>query len=98
MGAAAQFRFIGSAIILAISTSVFNTYMRPRLHEILGNSDTDSLIRSVDAITSLAPRTLSEVQRSLAEGYNRQMLVLCISAALQVPASLLMWKKRQLVV
>ena len=98
MGAAAQFRFIGSTIILAIATSVFNTYMRPRIGDILDVSGSDSLIRSAGALTSLPPELLNEVRRSLAEGYNRQMLVLCASAALQIPASLLMWKKNQIVI
>ena len=93
MGAAAQFRFIGSTIILSIATSVFNTYLRPQMVDILGVPDSDSLIRSARALSSLAPELLREIRRSLAEGYNRQMLVLCVSAALQLPASLLMWKK-----
>lgn len=98
MGSGAQFRSMGSSVVLAISTSVFNTYTRPRLQELLGVSSSDDLLFSADALASLPPLLLEQVRHLLAEGYNRQVLVLAVSAALQVPASLLMWKKKQLVV
>ncbi|KAI1111251.1 major facilitator superfamily domain-containing protein [Nemania sp. NC0429] len=98
MGSGAQFRSMGSSIVLAISTSVFNTYVRPNLQELLKVSSSDDLLFSQDKLASLAPALLDKVRLILAEGYNRQVLVLAVSAALQVPASLLMWKKKQLVV
>lgn len=96
MGAGAQFRFIGSTMVLAISSSVFNTYARPRLQELIGVSTSESLIQSGDALAALPQQLQDDVRYTLAEGYNRQVLVLCVSAALQIPASLLMWKKNQL--
>ncbi|KAI3321485.1 hypothetical protein HD806DRAFT_523965 [Xylariaceae sp. AK1471] len=98
MGSGAQFRSMGSSIVLAISTSVFNTYARPKLQELLGVSSSDDLLFSREALASLPHALLEEVRLVLAEGYNRQVLVLAVSAALQVPASLLMWRKKQLVV
>ncbi|KAI0011598.1 putative multidrug resistance protein fnx1 [Xylariaceae sp. FL0662B] len=93
MGAGSQFRMMGGAIVLAISTSVFNTYAKPQLETLLSISDTDALTTLLPAL----PQDLQEqVRYVLAEGYNRQILVLCVSAALQIPASLLMWKKKQL--
>ncbi|KAI0006766.1 putative multidrug resistance protein fnx1 [Xylariaceae sp. FL0662B] len=98
MGGGAQFRMMGSAMILAIATSVFNTYALPHLQAILGVSDSDSLILSGAALASL-PRGLQEgVRKILAEGYNRQILVLCVSASLQIPSLLLMWKRKQMVI
>ncbi|KAI0010709.1 putative multidrug resistance protein fnx1 [Xylariaceae sp. FL0662B] len=95
LGAGCQFRFVGSSMVLAISTSVFNSYARSRLEALLGVSDPDYLI----PVLFTLPQALQEqVRYTLAEGYNRQALALCISAALQIPASLLMWKKKQLVV
>ncbi|KAI1638591.1 putative multidrug resistance protein fnx1 [Biscogniauxia mediterranea] len=95
LGAGAQFRFVGSSMVLAIATSVFNSYARPRLEELLGVSDPDSLI---PILPTLAQALQEQARYTLAEGYNRQTLVLCVSAALQIPASLLMWKKKQLTV
>ncbi len=96
MGAGAQFRFIGSAMVLAISTSVFNTYARPQFQALLGVSSADSLIHSGGGLTSLPQQLQDDIRYTFAEGYNRQVLVLCVSAACQIPASLLMWKKKQL--
>ncbi|KAI1207295.1 putative multidrug resistance protein fnx1 [Annulohypoxylon truncatum] len=94
MGAGAQFRMIGSAIILSIATSVYNGYARHQLQDILGVSDTNALTQ-MDTF----PQGLQEqIRYALTEAYNRQNLVLCASAAFQIPASLLMWKKKQIVV
>ncbi|RYP52380.1 hypothetical protein DL768_002411 [Monosporascus sp. mg162] len=94
MGAGAQFRMIGSAMILAISTSVFNGYARPQLQALLGSSDTNALTQ----LTSLPQALQEEVRYALSEAYNRQNIVLCASAAMQIPASLLMWKREQVVI
>jgi hypothetical protein len=94
LGAGSQFRFIGGSIVLAISTSVFNSYTRPQLENLLGISNLDSFV----SIGALPAALQEQVRFILAEGYNRQIIVLCVSASLQAPASLLMWKKKQLVV
>ncbi|KAG6362567.1 hypothetical protein INS49_007659 [Diaporthe citri] len=94
LAAGSQFRFIGSSMILAISSSVFNSFARSRLRD-LGVGDPDTLA----FILPTLPNAIQEqVRYTLAEGYSRQTLTLCISAALQVPASLLMWKKKPVVV
>jgi hypothetical protein len=81
-------------MVLAISTSVFNSFARPRLQE-LGAAGADSLV----AVLATLPTVVQEqIRYTLAEGYSRQTLALCVSAALQVPASLLMWTKKPLVV
>ncbi|OTA92494.1 hypothetical protein M434DRAFT_396376 [Hypoxylon sp. CO27-5] len=94
MGAGAQFRMIGSTMILAIATSVFNGYARSHLQAITGSSDTNALSQ----LNLLHPDVQEQVRYALSEAYNRQNLVLCASAAMQIPASLLMWKKKQVVI
>ncbi|KAI3324202.1 putative multidrug resistance protein fnx1 [Xylariaceae sp. AK1471] len=93
LGAGSQFRFMGGVMVLAISTSVFNTYVRPQLQSELGISNADTLIQ---ILPTLPLALQSEIRHTLAEGYSRQILVLAVSAALQVPATLLMWRKKQL--
>ncbi|KAI1412104.1 putative multidrug resistance protein fnx1 [Hypoxylon sp. FL1857] len=93
MAAGSQFRMMGGSMVLAISTSVFNTYARPKLQALLGVTDTDALIQ---ILPTFSQGIQEQARYVLAEAYNRQVLVLCVSAALQVPASLLMWKKNQL--
>lgn len=95
MGAANQFRVMGSAIGLAIATSVFDGYVEPRLAGI-------GIIDPVDQLTNVGLGSVSQsvkdqARLTLSEGYNRQMLVLCALSAAQIPAALLMWKRKQIV-
>jgi len=87
--------------VVAISTSVFNSYVEPRLADalgIVGQSDNllNSLMGLVGELNTMPPELREQVRMILCGGYNRQMLVLCGSAAAQIPAALLMWKKDQL--
>ncbi|KAM7213832.1 Major facilitator superfamily domain containing protein [Rhypophila decipiens] len=98
MGAASQIRMIGGAVTMAIATSVFNSHVRPELAGLLGVSDLSSLLKLGMALSSMAMGLQDEVRLVLCEGYNRQMIVLAVCSALQIPAVLLLWKKKQLVV
>ncbi|KAI1338781.1 putative multidrug resistance protein fnx1 [Xylariaceae sp. FL0016] len=98
LGTAAQMRMIGSAIVLAISTSVFNSYVRPEVAKLLNVPDAASAVLSGRFIATLEQGLQVEVRQILAEGYNRQTLVLCISAALQIPASLMVLDKKPLTI
>lgn len=80
-----HFRVIGSSAALAIATSVFNTYTRPILQALTSNSESNLLVGS---LASLPQGLQEEVRDALAEGYSRQILVLCVSTALQIPAAL----------
>ncbi|KAF2972342.1 hypothetical protein GQX73_g1251 [Xylaria multiplex] len=93
LGAGSQFRFIGSSIVLSVSTSVFNTYVKPQLNSQLGISDPDALTQ---LLPTFAPSVQDAIRHVLATGYSRQIIVLAVSAGLQIPATLLMWKKKQL--
>ncbi|CAH0033861.1 unnamed protein product [Clonostachys rhizophaga] len=93
MGAATQFRMMGGAIVLALSTSVFNSHVLPALDE-LGLSGSS---RNLPQTIALIEKTdvLASLRSSLSEGYNRQMYVLCASAAAQALAALLVLKRKQ---
>ncbi|KAI0485706.1 putative multidrug resistance protein fnx1 [Xylaria cf. heliscus] len=93
LGAGSQFRFIGGSIVLSISTSLFNGFVRPRLESQIGLSDPDALIQ---VLPTLAPPAQDAARFILATGYSHQILVLAVSAGLQIPATLLMWKRKQL--
>ncbi|RDA88664.1 hypothetical protein CP532_4033 [Ophiocordyceps camponoti-leonardi (nom. inval.)] len=98
MGLAGQFRTMGSAFGLAIVTSVFNGYTGHRLAS-LGLSPDVTSIEGVGSqrLAAVSPEVLADVRTILSEAYNRQMFVLCAFAAAQIPAALLMWKRKQLV-
>lgn len=73
---------IVSSAVLAICSSVFNSYARPRLLEEVDVSDINYLV--VSSLGSLPQGMQHNIRTTLSEGYNRQFLVLSISAGLQV--------------
>ncbi|KAM7191826.1 Major facilitator superfamily domain containing protein [Rhypophila sp. PSN 637] len=95
MGAGNQFRMTGSAFGLAITTSVFNAYIRAQLSE-LGVTNTLQGLSS-DFLDALPGHLKDAASQILSDGYNRQMLVLCGFAAAQFPAALLLWRRKQIV-
>jgi len=78
---------MGSAVAAAVTTSVYNGYVRPQIGA-LGVQDIDS--------SSDNPGISDDLRLIYAEGYNRQMIVLAAFAAAQVPAALLLWKRPQI--
>ncbi|KAF1951063.1 MFS multidrug transporter-like protein [Byssothecium circinans] len=99
MAADSQLRVMGGAIVLAIATSVFNSYTRPRIAEFRQAAHvTGSSITSEQLLTLVDGQGQEHVKSILAHGYNLQMYVLCAFAAAQMPAALLLWRKKQLLV
>jgi hypothetical protein len=95
MGAANQFRWMGSAFGLAIATSVFNGYTASRL-EAIGIPGLAS--EFVTGAQQTLPQVIQDqVREILSGGYNRQMLVLCAFSAAEIPVGLLMWRRAQIV-
>ncbi|KAJ3580399.1 hypothetical protein NPX13_g165 [Xylaria arbuscula] len=83
LGAASQFRMMGSAITAAIANSVYNGYTKPRLVDLMTASSTSATTKDM-------------MKLIYAGGFNQQMIVLAAFAAAQIPAALLLWKKPQL--
>lgn len=83
--------------MIAISTSVFNSYVTPHLAS-LGFSGGNVLTVLERELSSLPISTSNQIRLVLAQGFNRQMIVLCVSAAAQVPVGFLMWKSEQILI
>ena len=96
--AISQFRILGGAIGLAIVTSIFNRSMRPKLLQLLLPAQVDALLESTSTLAAFSEETQLAVRSSLGEGYNLQMTVLIGFAAAQLPATLLMWTKKALMI
>ncbi|KAI1087948.1 putative multidrug resistance protein fnx1 [Rostrohypoxylon terebratum] len=94
MGAITQVRSMGSAVGVAIGTSVFNGYISSPL-EALGLVDPLSGLATGD-LSMLSATMQAEAREILSEGYNRQMLVALAFASAQVPAALLIWRREQI--
>ncbi|KAI1747026.1 MFS multidrug transporter-like protein [Xylaria castorea] len=93
MGAASQFRMMGSAIAAAVANSVYNGYTRSRLaHLDVPGTAASSATHSTATSTTIEHMT----KLVYAGGFNQQMIVLAAFAAAQIPAALLLWKRPQL--
>lgn len=89
---------MGGAIGLAIVTTVFNTKVRPQLADFLSREQAEALLRSAEAIKLFAPEQQEVIKSTFADAYNVQMKILAGFAAAQIPSSILMWQKKQIVV
>lgn len=98
MSSMVQFRTLGGALCLAITSSVFNNYLRSHLKHIAGPQEVDLILKSVDSIHFLPLNVQGEVIKVFSQGYAIQFKILIGFAAAQVPTSLLMWKKNQILV
>ena len=92
LGSANQFRYMGSAFGLAIVTSVFNDYTKPRFSD-LGVPTLEEQLYAGDA--DVPPMVQDQIRTILADGYSRQMLVLCGFSAAQILLAALLWKRKQ---
>ncbi|KAI9151238.1 Efflux pump FUS6 [Paramyrothecium foliicola] len=93
LGSANQFRYMGSAFGLAIVTSVFNEYTKPRFSD-LGVPTLEEQLYVVD--THVPAVVQDQIRTILAGGYSRQMLVLCSFSVAQLFVAALLWRRKQI--
>lgn len=98
VGAVTQFLAMGAAIGLGIVTSVLNNFVTSRLSYFLSPSEVNTILQTSAAISKFYPEQQDMIRSVFAEGYNLQMRILIGFAAAQLPASLVMWQKKQIVV
>ncbi|KAJ2971514.1 hypothetical protein NUW58_g9397 [Xylaria curta] len=98
MGSVAQFRVMGGAIGLAIITAAFNGLVMQRLSNFLSNDQLSELLLYPGTITSYPSPIQDAIRNTFADGYTLQIKILAGLAAGQIPATLLMWQKNQIMV
>lgn len=89
-----QFRLMGGAIGLAIVTTVFNGIVRPKLEHTLSITQLGALLHSTAVIESFQPDLQSRVRNIFANGFNSQMRIMIGFGAAQIPAALLLWRRK----
>lgn len=95
MGAITQFRALGGVIGIAITTNVFNNYIRSTLSNQLTTDQLSHLLQSVTTAISSLPLDMQKVVEStFASAYDLQTKVLIGFAVGQALAVSLMWEKR----
>lgn len=98
MSTITQFRIMGGAVGLAIVTAAFNSLITGRLREQLTQDQLTALLQSPATISTFPEGVQETIRATLGDGYNLQMAILSGLAAGQIPASFLMWQKKQITV
>ncbi|KAF2791393.1 major facilitator superfamily MFS-1 [Melanomma pulvis-pyrius CBS 109.77] len=94
----AQFRILGGTIGISITTAAFAPFVKNQLLDGLSASVVHALLDRTGAIGRLPEATQSIVRHAFADGYNLQMKILIGIAAAHIPATLLMWRKRPIII
>ena len=97
-GAVVQFRLMGGVIGLAIVTAVLNGFVRSHLSQFLSQDEITNLLQTQTAFDNVAGPDADLVREIFAAAFNVQMRVVIGISAAQIPFSLLLWKKPQLVI
>jgi hypothetical protein len=87
---------LGGAIGLAIAANVMNSWLKSHLSQTLTPSQLAALLESTDTLAALPASVQNIVRLVFAQGYTLQMKIVTGVAALQFPAILMMWKRKQL--
>ena len=98
MGAVAQFRVMGGAIGLAIITTAFNGLVRSHLQSAVSAQELSDLLRTPASIFEFSPSQQDLIRTTFADGYTLQLKILTGLAAGQIPATFLMWQRKQVLV
>lgn len=92
-----QFRVMGGAIGLAIVTTVLNSFVRSNLSKFLTPEEVEGLLQTASSLDKFPTDIQHVIQGVFAQGYNTQFKILAGLAAAQIPSSLIMWQKKQIV-
>lgn len=96
LGITNQFRAMGSALFIAIATSIFNGSIKSDISKQLEIKDAGSFINNSHGVQDVPPEILDVVRGILVKGYNREMWLACGFGAAQALTGLLVWKKSQI--
>ena len=89
---------MGGAIGLAIVTAVLNSDVSSGLKGVIDAEQIAAILQTGSALTGLPPDVQATVRSVFAKSYNVQFKILAGLAAVQIPSSLIMWQKKQIIV
>ena len=88
---------MGSAIGLAVATSILNTYLRSHLSRFLSAPELSSLLQNTQNVSTLSVEKQELVRMVFGEGYNLQFRIATGVAGAQFFAAGIMWGRRNVV-
>jgi len=95
-GALLQFRGLGGAIGLAITSAAMNNYLTSHLGNVIEASQVAELLQSISTIKNFPPETQAKILSTFAEGYSLQMKIIVGFAVLQLLLVSMLWGKPQI--
>jgi hypothetical protein len=98
MSSMVQFRTLGGALCLAIAASAFNDYIRKHLLQTISPAEIFGVLEHASFLNTFPAHVRQEVVAVFSRGFNLQFSILIGFAAAQIPATLLMWQKEQILV
>ena len=83
---------------LAIVTCVMNRWMATPLLTVLSPNQVEALLETTNALKSFTQAEQLAARAIFGEGYNLQIKILIGFAVAQVPATILMWEKKPVMI
>ncbi|OTB06974.1 hypothetical protein M426DRAFT_257371 [Hypoxylon sp. CI-4A] len=94
--AGTQFRFLGSAFVVSITTAVGNGWIRDQLSGSLTSSQIKGIFESTASISNLPKQVQPMVRSTFVEGFNLEMHIVLGFAVASVLSIALMWRRDQI--
>jgi hypothetical protein len=86
---------MGSAIDLAVTTSILNTYLHSRLSLFLSAPELSSLLQNTQTVSTLSVEKQELVRRVFGEGYNLQFRIVTGVIGAQFFATGIVWGEEE---
>lgn len=94
--AGTQFRFLGSAFVVSITTAVGNGRIKDQLLGTLTNSQIDEIFQTTATIDTLPGQLQQIVRSTFVRGFNLQMHIVLGFAVVSIFSIALMWRRSQI--
>ncbi|KAI0156816.1 drug resistance transporter [Xylariaceae sp. FL1272] len=96
--AGTQFRFLGSSVVISISTAVGNSIVKGRLSGVLTNEQIQGIFVSSANINLLPPEQQKTVRRQFVDSFNVEFRIVLGFAVASLLTIALLWKKKQILI
>ena len=98
LGAVAQFRIMGSAVGVALTTSVFNNYVKHHLAGFLNPKQIQELLQVTQTIENFDPMVQNDIKEVFLRGYNIQLRIVAGICGAQLVSTALICKRKNVIV
>ncbi|KAI0813404.1 drug resistance transporter [Xylaria sp. FL0064] len=94
--AGTQFRFLGSAIVVSVTTAVGNRWIKDHLAGTLTSEQIQAIFRSTTSISDLPPALEKQLRSDFVRSFNLEMRIVLGFAVASVFNIALLWKRNQI--